>query len=250
MKEKTLIISDLHCGDLCGLTPERLFDKRTVITQKPLWEWYIETLKKIGPVKNLILLGDLVDGPGNNNSVGHITTDTAYQRDIAIECIELVKTKNYIFNYGTPYHVTGSEDWEKEIAKYFGAGIRDINYLDICGHMVRTRHVVGRSDIPYGQGTQLYKEAVQDTIKAREEGAEPAEWYFHAHVHYCFRIGNYRQTVMSNPCLQTPGNIYGRKCRSTYYDIGMIEIQADKDGICPIPHVMPKFVFRRKYEKY
>lgn len=248
--KKGIIFSDTHCGSLVGLTPPDRFDKRTIATQRPLWEWWENELETIGPVDFAVCNGDAIDGPGYRDTIGHLTTDTDEQREIFYECMAPLKTDKFYFTFGTPYHVTGSEDWEKQIAKTYKTDIADMLYLDIEGHYCRFRHHAGRSDIPYGQGTQLFKEAVRDALYAIAEEQDPATYLFQSHVHYYFRAENFNKTTISTPCMQVPESVYGRKCRSMYYDLGFVEIQADKERIDIIKHIMPiKFVRKREYIK-
>jgi len=246
--KKHLLISDLHCGSLVGLTPERLIDERTERTQLPLWRWWKKELKKIGPVDTCIVNGDAIDGPGVKDTIGHLSTDTEYQREIAIEILKEIRAKKYLFTYGTQYHVTGSEDWENGIAEHFNAPIKDMLYVNLGGYRCRFRHHAGRSDIPYGQGTQLFKEAIRDLLMAIMEEEKEAEYLFHSHVHYYFRAENVHQVAVSTPCLQVPESVYGRKCRSMYYDLGMLELRPEKEELRVIKHIMPiKFVRKREY---
>ena len=248
--KKAIIFGDTHCGSLVGLTAPKDFDKSTVITQKPLWDWWVKELKEIGKVDFAVCNGDAIDGPGYRDTIGHISTDTKTQRELFYEAVKPIKTSKFYFTFGTPYHVTGSESWEENIAEHFNAEIKDMLYLDVEGHLCRFRHHAGRSDIPYGQGTQLFKEAVRDMLYSVAEESDPAEYLFHSHVHYYFRAESYNKCAVSSPCLQVPESVYGRKMRSMYYDIGFLEIQADKKRFDIIKHIMPiKFVRKREYIK-
>lgn len=249
--KKAIVISDQHCGSLVGLACPKDFDDKTVITQKPLWDWFAAEIKQVGKVDIVVNNGDAVDGPGHRDTIGHKTTDTREQREIFYRAMEPIKTKQWFFTFGTPYHVTGSEDWEKQIAEHYGATIRDILFLDIEGHKCRFRHFIGRSNIPYGQGTPLFKEVVRDMIQALEEEASPADHLFGSHVHYSFNMGHVGQKeAYTTPCLQVPESVYGRKQAAAYYDLGFLEIQASKNDFRVIPHICPiKFVRKREYIK-
>jgi len=245
-----VVISDIHAGSLLGLTPRDEIRPLVRATQEPLIDWYEKQREEIGRVDGVIGNGDMVEGPGSKRALGLLTTDTDEQADLAIRLLEPWKAKRYFFTFGTPYHVTGSEDWEKGIAKHFNAPIKDMLYLDIAGHLCRFRHHVGRSDIPYGQGTPLFREAVRDTLYAIDEEEDPAEFLFHGHVHYYFRAENARQTAIAGPCLQTPESVYGRVCRSSYYDIGLLVIRANKERLIVEKRIMPiKYVRKREYIK-
>ena len=179
---KGVIISDLHCGSLVGLTPPNRIQPEVEKTQLPLWAWYKNEIEKLGAVDFVVGNGDLVDGEGKKDTIGHVTTNTKKQREMAIECLEKIDAKKYYFTYGTPFHATGSEDYEESIAEHFNTEIKDMLYLEIEGHLCRFRHHAGRSDIPYGQGTQLYKEVIRDMLQAIEEETEAAKFLFSSHV--------------------------------------------------------------------
>lgn len=248
--KKGIVLGDLHCGSLVGLTPPEYIQPEVEKTQLPLWNWYIEKIKSIGKVDFVVANGDLIDGPGKKDTIGHFTTNTKKQRDIAIQCLEHIDSAKWYFTYGTPFHVTETEDYEASIAEHFDSPIKDQMYLEIEGHRCMFRHHVGRSDTPYGQGTQIYKEVVRDLIMALEEEEQRAGQLFFSHVHYEFHIGNHRASAYTTPCFQVPESVYGRKMRSVYYDLGLYEIRANENKFEVIPHIMPiKFVRRRDYEK-
>jgi len=243
-----LILGDLQCGSLYGLTPTGHIGTDVKATQQPLWDWYIRTLKKIGLVDGVVLMGDLIDGPGKRDSIDHLTTDTNRQKEIAIECLSHIQAKKFFAVYGTPYHVSGSEDWEKAIASHFKAPIKDRLFLDIEGHKFRFRHHAGRSDTLTAQGTPLGREGAQDIFLAQAEESVGAKYLFHAHTHYYYRVENVLQTIVSCPCLQTPMSAYGRKCRATFYDLGLIELRITRLNVNIIPHIMPiRYIKRREY---
>ncbi len=248
--KKAIIFSDTHSGSLVGLTPPKYYNSQTVKTQKPLWDWWEKELKAIGKVDFAVCNGDAIDGAGTKDTIGHLTTNTAEQREIFYESVKPIKTNKFYFTFGTPYHVTGSEDWEKEIAKHYSTDIKDMLYLDVEGHLCRVRHHAGRSDAPGSQGSPLLREVIRDTLYAMDEESDPADYLFHSHVHYYFTVGNNRQSAWSTPCLQVPESVYGRKCRSLYYNLGFLELRADKKKFEIIPHIMPiKFVRKREYIK-
>ena len=62
--KKGIVLSDLHCGSLVGLTPPEMILPEMERTQLPLWEWYVNEIENIGEVDFAVGNGDLVDGPG------------------------------------------------------------------------------------------------------------------------------------------------------------------------------------------
>ncbi len=246
---RLLFLADLHCGNLLGLTPPKWQSEATSTLTRPVWDWYAATLKEIGPVDVLVVNGDAVDGDGHRETLGQLTTDTKEQAEMAAECLGLVKAGRRYMTHGTPYHVVGSCDFEELVAEYVGAQIQDTLLLDANGLRMNVRHVAGRSDIPYGQGTQIAKESVRDLIQAMQEEREPADWTVRAHVHYWIKVEFDGKLAVSLPCLQVPDSIFGRRCRAMYYTLGMALAEVDEKGRGSIELVkMPlRFVRKREY---
>jgi len=234
-------MSDLHCGSICGLTPPRYWSEDTRGLQEPFWNWYKDTLKTIGPVDVLVINGDAVDGEGKKESIGHITTDTLKQADIAVECIEMIKVPARAIHaaYGTDFHVLGTYSYEDAVADKLEVTISDSVLLNIRDKRFNFRHACGRSDIPYGQGTQTFKEAILDILRADAGEYEEADITVRAHVHYYCRMEVGRRVALTLPCLQLPFTVFGRRCRHAYYDVGMMLIQVDDAGVNITPYLMP-----------
>lgn len=217
----------MHCGSKVGLTPPEYQGKAKPIL-RPFWEWYITTVKKIGPVDIHVHNGDAVDGEGKKETIGHITTDVEEQADMAAECIEEIKAAKRYLTYGTPFHTAGTMSYENMVARRLGAEISDVIKLDILGHKFNFRHVVGRSDIAYGQGTPLFKEAIRDLIDSVENDHEEADYIVRGHAHYYWFTGSFLKTAMILPALQLPGSILGRKMKAMYYHVGMVVFDIGK----------------------
>jgi hypothetical protein len=243
------LMGDTHCGNLLGLTPPGWWNaEQTPPTQRPMWEWYTEELKRIGPVDVLVLNGDLVDGEGKKETIGLLTTDIDEQAAIARACVEPVKYKRCFLTYGTPFHTVGTGSYEKRIADALGAPITDTLLLSVGGVRFNVRHVGGRSDIPYGQGTQLYKEVVRDMLHSVIEEFQSADVVVRSHVHYYLHIERSTKDAISLPCYQVPDSVFARTLRTMYYDIGMVVVEVDKGRVTVDKHLMPlKIVRKREY---
>jgi len=219
-----------HAGGLLGLTPPDRIDARTRATQEPLWAWYVKALQDIGPVDLAIHLGDMVDGEGKAETLGLFTTDTKDQAALAAESLRLVQTDRWALCYGTPFHTVGTYSYEELVADALSTKIADTQYLEVNGLRISARHVVGRSDTPYGQGTLAHKEVMRDFFLAIREGSEPADLVLRGHVHLFWETGSLTQRGVLCPCLQTPGGIYGRKMRGWGYDMGMLLVTVPASG--------------------
>jgi hypothetical protein len=253
-----LLEGDFHCGNLLGLGHPDHWPKDKQKAAVALWDARSAVLKQIGKVDIHILGGDLVDGPGKKETVGLLTTDVNEQCDWAEEAIREVKADHRYFVYGTPYHVvTGGGRAEDAIAKSFGVKPRETWRIGpLHGVHLMDRHVVGRSDIPYGQGTQLWKEWVRDQLHAAVDEHTPAHIHIRHHVHYFFEVRNAYGRVISCPTWELPlidgygGSPYPWTLRTMYYDVGCILIEIDRTGEVFIrPQLMKiREVARKDYE--
>ena len=228
---RILFLGDLHCGHYTGLTPPDWWHNDFTVVQKPLWKWYVKTLKEIGKVDVAVINGDAVDGEGKKGTLGHITTNTEKQGEIAIECIDQIKTDKHFFTYGTAFHVTGTYDYENKVAQNYNALIKETLMLSFKGHKFNIRHHGGRSDTPYGQGTQIFKEAIRDLINAQHNEYQDAQFVVRSHVHYYYMTQNATKTAISLPCLQVSESVFGRKCRPMFYDLGLVVAEIGKDVV-------------------
>jgi hypothetical protein len=247
---KILCLSDFHCGSLLGLTPREYQSDDTRFIAGEVWDWYCGTLERIGKVDACVLNGDAVDGEGKKETIGQLTTDTHKQAEMAVSCLMNVNTKRFYLTYGTPFHTVGSYSYEETVADLMNCSIHDTVLLEVHGRRFNFRHVAGRSDIPYGQGTQLFKEAVRDLLQAAVESYDAADFVIRGHVHYYCRIENAKTCAISLPCMQIPDGIFGRRMRALYYDIGMVLLEVGEDGEVVVrKYIMPlKLVRRREYE--
>ncbi len=230
------LFNDLHVGDMNGLTPPH---HQTSITQAwldPFWRFYKHTIGQMGKLDVAIWNGDLVEGPARKDHTHLIIPDLGTQVDAAKFAMEQVKTKEHRIVRGTGYHTDAHLSLETRIGKEMGIKVADEERLLVHGRRLHFRHVVGRSDIPYGQYTQLGKELINNLLEAYFEDGEPADALFRGHVHYCFEIGQWHggkgfmRKAVSNPamCLRGPRSTsYVRQLRTWKYDVGVGLIEVD-----------------------
>lgn len=250
-----VVESDYHCGHVLGLTPPDWQTKRSAALAGKVWEWRAEELRAIGPVDFHGILGDLTDGPGCKETIGLLTTDVEEQADMAAAAASAVRAKHRFVCYGTPLHTVSTLSHENLVAKRLGCEIRETWRLRIGGVRFNFRHVVGRSDVPYGQGTQVAKEIVRDELQALAESYEPADVFARGHAHYFYEVRTALKRAIVCPALELPnpdedGNIYARKLRTMYYNVGFLLIEIDlKSGEVYIrPRIMPlKLAIPKEY---
>jgi hypothetical protein len=251
---RAVIDGDYHCGHVLGLTPPDWWQKKTLALSRAVWEWRAEELRKIGRVDVHVALGDLVDGPGKKETIGLLTTDMDEQAEMAFICAGVVRAKHRYICYGTPLHTVSTLSHETAVARLLDSPIRETWRLKMGGKRFHFRHVVGRSDVPYGQGTQVAKEIVREELQALAESYEPAEVFGRGHAHYWYRVETASKTAFICPALELPnpdedGNIYARKLRTMYYNVGFVLIEIDSTGEVYIrPRIMPlKLAIRKEY---
>lgn len=251
---RILVEGDYHCGHILGLTPPDWHQKRYLGLQQPVWDWRAAELRAIGPVDVHVMMGDMVEGPGRKETIGLLTTDMAEQVEMAQAAAETVRAAHRYICFGTPFHTVSTSSHEAELAGNMGCEARETWRLKLGGVKFNFRHVVGRSDIPYGQGTQVGKEIVREELQALAEGYEPADVFARGHAHYYHRVETARKTAFVCPCWELPnpdedGNIYARKLRTMYYDMGFALVEIDRGGEFYIrPRIMPlKVAVRKEY---
>ena len=222
---RILVSSDFHSGHALGLTPPDLHTRKTRPFALPLWDYWTEAARALGRVDIHVFNGDLQDGPGKKETIGLITTDVEEQADMAAEAARVFKASHRYITYGTNFHSVSTLSHENLVAKALGCDIFEILRLKVRGVRMNFRHVVGRSDIPYGQTTQIYKEMVREELISLVERYDAADVIGRSHVHYDFEVRHRDKRAFTTPCMQLPnpdkdGHIYARGLRTQYYDVG------------------------------
>lgn len=257
---RAIHIGDFHCGHVLGLTPPNWHCEEYRSWQLPLWNFYAEAMKQFGHVDAAFLGGDLIDGPGFKDTALHLTTDVGKQAEMALQAISLIDADTFRVIRGTGFHVDGHTSYEDKIADGLGIDAVDEYRCDIYGRLFDVRHVVGRSDTPYGQHTQNQKELINEMLQAELEDYKSADVLLRNHVHYCTenRIGDAKRGVLRHvytaPALQLRGpkqSSFTRKLRTWVYHVGvtLIEVDPKSKEVFIRPFLMPiKNYMRREYE--
>lgn len=252
---RILVESDYHCGNLAGLTPPGWF-RADCDWQEPFWNWRIEALRQIGPVDDHVLNGDLVDGEGKKGAAYHLTANVKDQQEMAEDCVEVVKAKRRHFIRGTGFHTDSGLPFEDAIAAAFNTDAVDDLRLEINGRKLHFRHVVGRSDTPYGQYTQVAKELTNDLMQSAFEGYEPADILVRSHVHYhaAVSVGDgvsgWPRIACTTPCMELRGpksGPYVRRLRTWLYHVGMLLIEIAESGeafVRPVVYPLERYMDR------
>jgi predicted phosphodiesterase len=230
--KRGIIISDTHCGNKWGLTAEGYLTDENREIQIIFWNWFSKNVAKYGPYDFLLGLGDFTDGEGKKGVLDTTITDVNKQA----ECAEKILLETHVdpkcmyLVRGTPFHSNGSGEYEDKIAVDLGCSIKDTQKIEIEGWKIHTRHVVGRSDIPYGQGTPLFKELSRLEHEAFRDNKSAPDIVFRGHCHYSCYVGKHGRMVINSPCLELPlSSANGRRYSAWEYDVGFGVLTLDKD---------------------
>lgn len=227
--KRVLILSDLHCGNIFGLTPPEYQNHFREIQQIG-WKFYTDNIKKLGKIDLCILNGDLLDGPGKKDTRQHITTDMREQVNIAIEALKIVPAKKFVFIRGTCFHVTTDRENEDDIAKHFNSEIYDSKKINVNGCVIHCKHSVGKGSTVYGSVTPLQSTSALHMLTDISAENTPADIFVRSHIHEYNMVDREIFTAVTTPCLQFKGMAYGRKY-SSFYSYGMVwfDIRGKKD---------------------
>jgi len=237
--KKGVIISDLHCGHLVGLTPPPWqssgdgWREKVREAQHQAWDWFDREMAKLGKLDVLICNGDAVDGDGHRSGgTEQISTDPTVQAEIATYILQRYmsrKTKLFM-TYGTPSHTGTLFDTEGLIARDCGAEkIEGQAFLDIEGVVFDIKHKIGSSGVPHGRATALKKAQLWNKLWNYAQEQPDADVVIRSHVHYHQFAGDPDfGLAMTTPALQACGSKYGsRQCEGRIH-FGFISFQCDK----------------------
>jgi hypothetical protein len=231
--KRVVVISDLHCGHLVGLTPP---DFDAIYPEGPkralqkirarCWDFYKTRLDELKPIDALIVNGDAVDGKGKKSGgTEHITVDRTEQVDMAAYAIAYAEADKIVMSYGTPYHTGVDEDWEDEVAKHKWVQALKIgghDWIDVNGLIIGYRHKVGSSTIPHGRHTQMAKERLWNLLWAERDEYPRSDVIIRSHVHYFNFCGGDGWLAMTTPGLQAYGSKLGVRAMSGTVDFGLV----------------------------
>jgi len=232
-----VVISDPHCGNIGGLvSPDYFGDSFIRKSQEIFYNWYETTLDKYGPFDFCLGLGDFTDGEGKKGTLDTLFSDVRKQAKCAASL--LLRTgvdPSLIFLVrGTPFHSNGVCEYEDAVAEEIGCSIKDVQKLDILGWKIHTRHVVGRSDISYGQATPILKELARMEHEAFLEDKDAPDIILRGHVHYSLSVNRDGRISAACPCLCLPiASANGRRYTAWYYTVGLsiLDLYDDREPV-------------------
>ena len=251
---KVLFLADLHCGNIAGIAPPGYRSDAVREIQETFYDWYTRELHAHGPYDAVFVMGDVVDGEGKKGTLDTFETNIQRQAEAAALVIqEACVDPEYIWMVrGTPFHTNGVLEYEDITADILGCSIKNVQKREIEGWKVHTKHVASRSDIPYGQGTPLYKELDRIESEAFREQKDAPDLIMRAHVHYEALVRKHNRQAGNCPCLELPlDGANSRRYSSWEYDVGFNIGYFEPDRIPFIePIIMPiKLVKEGGYEE-
>ena len=233
--ERTLVLSDLHCGHRAGLHPPRYQsgDRKQVNEQDQKWKWFESALIEAGPFHKAVWVGDLVDGTGvKNNSETILNLNDQIQ--CAVDIVETVNCKKNLFVYGTMVHTSTRDglEMEEEIAKRINGdelpNIWSQVWFKLGKHIVDVRHAPAvSSGVPHTRGNVIARERMANEQWAIKGYQILADLYLRGHCHFKYTAGSPGTWQGWNlPALQSPKTKFGRRL-SNAVDVGFSLLEAN-----------------------
>ena len=251
-----LILSDLHCGHLSGLTPPPWqckgdgWSEKVRLVQKQCWDWFD---RSVGARKwdFVVCNGDAVDGNGyRSGGTEQISTDPQVQAEIASYILKRYMSKGtkLYMTYGTPSHTGTDSDTENLIAHDCNATeIGAHVFLDADGVVFDFKHKVGSSGIPHGRATSIKKAQLWNALWSEAKEQPRANVVARSHVHYHQAVYDPDSGwAMTTPALQGYGSKYGsRQCEGRVH-YGFITTECKKGVFSWEPHIAKLNVHKSK----
>lgn len=244
--KRLVVISDLHCGHMAGLTPPSYQTRsgslaKFGIMQKAGYDYYLATLKALQPIDILVVNGDGIEGKGEKSGGTElIESDRTVQCDMAVECIQAAKAKKIIIIAGTPYHTGVTDDLERDIAKGVNAcKFGGHEWIDVNGVIFDFKHKVGSSVIPHGRNTAINRDVLWNALWSLDGQQPRAQVVIRSHVHYHIYGGDVDTLAMTTPALQGYGSKYGVRQCSGRVHVGLVHFDVyNKGGYIWQAHIM------------
>ena len=253
ISKKICVVSDIHCGaDTAICIPNFEVNSEreeisTVIkankTQEKLYEEWQNMIDDMGRVDYVFDLAENIEGTNYKGAgLGCLKNDIAWQEDMAIELLKMIKSRKYVGVQGSGYHsnTQGSSDLAviKSLAQTYHEKciFDDAVIFDVENVKFHLRHVTSFTQIP-----ELSQQALKrDVLQALNEGKKTGkiDCFLRGHTHrYATLDFTPYFTAHVSPCWKIPDQfIRQRSMHST--DIGYLEINVNGSEHEVIPHIL------------
>ena len=242
-KQRLVILSDLHCGSVYGLTPtgwlsvessepgNNALMVRTAPERRACWDWFSREIKSLGKINKLVLNGDAIEGKAlRQGGLELLTSDEGEQVGIAKRVIEFVNADEVAAIYGTAYHTGMGVDWENFLGDKLAFPVGGQDYYKINGKTFDFKHHLSSSSVPHGRHTPLSREMLWNILWAAKGEFPLADVLIRSHVHYHVVAGGTDWLAMSTPALQSPGTRYGGRRMAGIVDYGFVVFDVAANG--------------------
>jgi len=233
--KRIVVISDLHCGHLVGLTPppwQTTKRKKWAKIQEELYGEYKRMVTENYKPDVLIVNADCIDGRGEKSGGTElIVTDRLEQCEMATYAINEWAAEHIVMTYGTPYHTGTHEDFERVIADRVGADkLGSHEWIEVNGVIFDIKHKTGSSTIPHGKGTPISKERLWNVIWAEHDEQPKSDVLIRSHVHYYYFTGERHWLGLTTPALQGQGSKFGARQCVGHVDFGIVTFSVAESG--------------------
>jgi len=226
---RVLSISDLHSGNVAGLTPDKYNPQsednyKAYVYRRLLYEWTCAEIDALRPIDICVADGDLIDGKGEKTGgTEQIEMKRPKQIEMATEFLDFIDAKEYHFAFGTGYHVGKEDDWESIIANEFHTEADDVVTQDVNGLQMKWRHHIGGSISPTSRATGLLRQQEWDALWSIDGEFPKSDVITFGHVHYFQSVTNRFGTVITQPALQgLGGSQLGNRRMGGIIDFGFL----------------------------
>lgn len=235
--KRVVILADMHCGSLVGLTPPKWFSEKKEFyqIQKECWKFFTNEIDKLGKIDICIVNGDCIDGrQEKQGSTGLIAVDRREQVQMALECLEQVRAKKFFLTFGTGYHTGNKEDFEADLCdrlkKNAEAVIGGHLFVKVNGVIFDCKHKVNASTVPYGRHTPVAREKLWNQLWSIRKEQPNSDVVIRSHTHYLSMCGDRDYLAITTPALQGLGSKYGSRACSGTVDYGFLHFDIDEKG--------------------
>ena len=236
---RALLISDTHCGHVCGLTPpqyqERIPAGKLRAIARRGWEWYLDYIRRNCPFDLLLFCGDGIDGRAKKSDGREIIAAPEEQADMLLAVIEAPRAGQIVMVEGTPYHTSEGARWEQQAVKRLQDRGHTVEWgeratVTINGYVVDLRHKVGGSQAPAGGDSALRSEMVRAAEWAAEYGYPVPHAIVRGHTHRERIVaGGGRRQARTLPAMQMWTGYGARECGGLYH-WGATTLDVDSAG--------------------